>query len=58
MQAVENAVVMEEVAKFAYYTRSIASEIGSIDQHLLDKHFLRKENIGKNADLWSSEVDA
>lgn len=47
MQAVENAVVMEEVAKFAYYTRSIASEIGSIDQHLLDKHFLRKH--GKNA---------
>lgn len=47
MQAVENAVVMEEVAKLAYYTQSISPEIGSINQHLLDKHFLRKH--GKNA---------
>jgi L-ribulose-5-phosphate 4-epimerase len=47
LKAVENAVVMEEIAKFAYYTQSLSSEIGSIDDYLLDKHFLRKH--GKNA---------
>ncbi len=47
LKAVENAVIMEEIAKFAYYTQSLSSEIGSIDDYLLDKHFLRKH--GKNA---------
>lgn len=47
LKAVENAVVMEEIAKFAYYTQSLSSKIGSMDDHLLDKHFLRKH--GKNA---------
>jgi len=47
LTAVENAVVMEEVAKFAYYTQSLSPELEAIDQHLLDKHFLRKH--GKNA---------
>jgi len=47
MKAVENAVVMEEVAKIAYYTQSLSPKIDSIDPHLLDKHFLRKH--GKNA---------
>lgn len=47
MDAVHNAVVMEEVAKMAY--RSIHLNIGleAIDSVLLDKHFLRKH--GENA---------
>ncbi|MDZ7605711.1 MAG: L-ribulose-5-phosphate 4-epimerase [Cyclobacteriaceae bacterium] len=44
--AVHNAVVLEEVAKMAYYTLSI-NKVPAIDQDLLDKHYLRKH--GKNA---------
>ncbi len=47
LKAVENAVIMEEIAKLAYYTQSLSPQINSIDDHLLDKHFLRKH--GKNA---------
>ncbi|WP_223592614.1 L-ribulose-5-phosphate 4-epimerase [Neobacillus bataviensis] len=47
LKAVENAVIMEEIAKLAYYTQSLSPTIDSIDDHLLDKHFLRKH--GKNA---------
>ena len=44
--AVHNAVVMEAVSKMAYYTLKI-NDVPSIDQQLLDKHYLRKH--GKNA---------
>jgi L-ribulose-5-phosphate 4-epimerase len=44
--AVHNAVVMEAVSKMAYYTLKI-NDVPSIDQELLDKHYLRKH--GKNA---------
>jgi len=44
--AVHNAVVVEEVAKMAYHTLML-SNVGSVDQFLLDKHYLRKH--GKNA---------
>jgi L-ribulose-5-phosphate 4-epimerase len=44
--AVHNAVVMEAVAKMAYYTLNI-NPVPPIDQELLDKHYLRKH--GKNA---------
>ncbi|KKK38932.1 ribulose 5-phosphate epimerase [Mesobacillus campisalis] len=47
LKAVENAVIMEEIAKLAYYTQSLTPEIEPIDDQLLDKHFLRKH--GKNA---------
>lgn len=47
LKAVENAVIMEEIAKLAYYTQSLSPQINSIDDYLLDKHFLRKH--GKNA---------
>lgn len=47
LKAVENAVVMEEIAKLAYYTQDLSPEIEAIENQLLDKHFLRKH--GKNA---------
>ena len=51
MEAVKNALILEEVAKMAYQTESVAtlsgdSDIG-IEQYLLDKHYLRKH--GENA---------
>ncbi|CAM3486222.1 L-ribulose-5-phosphate 4-epimerase [Marinicrinis lubricantis] len=46
-EAVHNAVVVEEVAKMAYHTIALNPSIGSMDQNLLDKHYLRKH--GKNA---------
>ncbi len=45
--AVHNSVVLEEVAKMAYATRILNSEITPMQKVLLDKHFLRKH--GKNA---------
>ncbi len=45
--AVHNAVVMEEVAKMAYCTFALTPGISSMEQMLLDKHFLRKH--GANA---------
>lgn len=44
--AVHNAVVMEAVSKMAYFTLKI-KDVPSIDQELLDKHYLRKH--GKDA---------
>lgn len=41
-QAVHNAVVLEEVAKIASRTMSLDPEVPSMDQVLLDRHFLRK----------------
>ena len=40
--AVHNAVVLEEVAKIAFHTLQLQSDIGAMDQALLDKHYLRK----------------
>lgn len=45
--AVENAVVLEEVAKMAYRTLMLNPGAAPLDQALLDKHYLRKH--GKNA---------
>jgi L-ribulose-5-phosphate 4-epimerase len=47
MQAVHNAVVLEEVAKMALHTYQLNPAIEPIDQFLLDKHYLRKH--GANA---------
>jgi len=41
-EALHNAVVLEEVAKMAIQTYQLNSKIPSMDQSLLDKHFLRK----------------
>lgn len=47
LEAVHNAVVMEEVAKMAFRTLVLSPNVKAIDQVLLDKHFLRKH--GPNA---------
>ena len=44
--AVHNAVVLEEVAKMTFRARNLGRK-DSMDQNLLDKHYLRKH--GKNA---------
>ena len=46
-KAVENAITLEEVAKMAFLTEQLNSDTQRIDQHLLDKYYLRKH--GKNA---------
>ncbi|MEC1375919.1 L-ribulose-5-phosphate 4-epimerase [Heyndrickxia oleronia] len=46
-KALENAVVLEEVCKLASNTFQLNMDISSIDQNLLDKHYLRKH--GKDA---------
>ncbi len=43
--AVHNAVVLEEVAKMAHHTLTL-NQVKSIDQYLLDKHYLRKHGPG------------
>jgi len=45
--AVENAIVLEEVARMAALTESVAQEARPIPRTLLDRHFLRKH--GKDA---------
>ena len=45
-EAVHNAVVLETVAMMAYYTVALNPSIHSIDQNLLDRHFLRKHGSG------------
>ena len=52
-KAVENAITLEEVAKMAFLTEQLYSDTPRIDQHLLDKHYLRKH--GKNAYYGRSE---
>jgi L-ribulose-5-phosphate 4-epimerase len=47
MEAIHNAVVLEEVAKMALWTYQINPNIQPMDQNLLDKHYLRKH--GTNA---------
>lgn len=44
--AVENAVVLEEVARMAWVTETLRPGAGEISQELLDKHFLRKHGPG------------
>lgn len=45
-QAVHNAVVLEEVAKMALQTFQLNQAVQSMDQFLLDKHYLRKHGAG------------
>ncbi|MDO4483662.1 MAG: L-ribulose-5-phosphate 4-epimerase [Clostridia bacterium] len=45
--AVYHAVVLEEVAKMALFTKQINPDAGPAPKHIMDKHFLRKH--GPNA---------
>ncbi len=47
MNAVHNAVVLEELAFMALHTEILNPEVKRMQQELLDKHYLRKH--GKNA---------
>lgn len=47
MNAVHNAVVLEELAFMALHTEMLNLEVNRMQQELLDKHYLRKH--GKNA---------
>lgn len=46
-QAVYNSIMLEELAKIAFFTLTIKPTVKNINQTLIDKHFLRKH--GKNA---------
>jgi L-ribulose-5-phosphate 4-epimerase len=46
-KAVENAVVLEEVAFMQYHALRLNPDLSTMQKELLDKHFLRKH--GKNA---------
>ncbi len=45
-KAVENSIVLEQVARMAAMTESLSPEIGPVSDHLQDKHFLRKHGTG------------
>jgi len=47
MDAVHNAVVLEEVALMNFHTLMLAPDISEMQKELLDKHYLRKH--GRNA---------
>ncbi|MBR1607376.1 MAG: L-ribulose-5-phosphate 4-epimerase [Clostridia bacterium] len=47
MEAVHNAVVLEEVAFMDWHAMMLNPQIGPMQQELLDRHYLRKH--GKNA---------
>ena len=47
LNAVHNAVVMEEVAFMAFHAMALRPDLGPMQQSLLDRHYLRKH--GKNA---------
>ena len=46
MEAVHNAVVLEEVAFMAWHTLALAPDKGEMQPSLLDKHYLRKHGPG------------
>ncbi|WP_275886883.1 L-ribulose-5-phosphate 4-epimerase [Teredinibacter turnerae] len=46
-QSVYHAVVLEEMAKMAYLTKTLNPNVAALKQSIIDKHYLRKH--GKNA---------
>ncbi|SDK01298.1 L-ribulose-5-phosphate 4-epimerase [Sediminibacillus albus] len=44
-EAVHNAVVLEEVSKMAFHSLQLNSVLESMDETLLNKHFLRKHGV-------------
>ena len=55
MNAVHNAVVLEEVAMMAFHTQLLTHDCDAMPQVLLDKHFLRKH--GPNAYYGQHRLD-
>ena len=45
--AAHNAVVLEAVARMAYYTNTLNAACPGVAQHLLDRHYFRKHGAGK-----------
>jgi L-ribulose-5-phosphate 4-epimerase len=45
--AAHNAVVLEAVARMAYYTATLNAACTGVGQHLLDRHYFRKHGAGK-----------
>lgn len=45
MEAVKNAVVLEEIAFMSFHTQLLEPDIPTIQVELLDKHYLRKHGI-------------
>ena len=46
LNAVHNAVVLEEVAKMAYHAMALNPDLPPMQRELLDKHYLRKHGPG------------
>lgn len=46
LKAVENAVVLEEAAKMAFYTKQLTPDVPALPQSLLDRHYFRKHGPG------------
>jgi L-ribulose-5-phosphate 4-epimerase len=47
MDAVENAILLEEIAKMAYYTNALNPTVSAINRKLHDKHYKRKHGSNK-----------
>jgi L-ribulose-5-phosphate 4-epimerase len=45
--AAHNAVVLEAVARMAYYTATLNAACPGVGQHLLDRHYFRKHGASK-----------
>src|ERR1039458_2748739 len=45
--AAHNAVVLEAVARMAYYTSTLNAACNGVAQHLLDRHYFRKHGASK-----------
>ncbi len=45
--AAHNAVVLEAVARMAYYTATLNISCTGVAQHLLDRHYFRKHGVNK-----------
>jgi L-ribulose-5-phosphate 4-epimerase len=46
-EAAHNAVVLEAVARMAYYTSTLNAACTGVTQHLLDRHYFRKHGASK-----------
>jgi L-ribulose-5-phosphate 4-epimerase len=47
MDAAHHAVVLEAVARMAYYTSTLNAACTGVAQHLLDRHYFRKHGAGR-----------